>query len=134
MSKKHIITFGYQDYAVDSLAAATSAITLLAKLTPVRYVTEGDSDGWHYTPDERQHQREREVSLKMNQPFRDAAKEKKPKPLALPKPKRGSIMCICEKSHVAPKETCPHCGRAFAESHNRTHGSDIESKPQLRLL
>jgi hypothetical protein len=131
--KKHIVTIGYQDYAVDSVTAATQAVAILAKLQPVRYITEGDSDGWHYAPDGREH-RSMEVSVKMNQPFREPRKPKPEKPLALPKPKRGSILCICEKSHVAPRETCPHCGRPFAESHGRTHGDAIPTKPQLRLL
>lgn len=69
MAKKHIITFAYQDYAVDSVTAATQAVALLSKLQPVRYNTEGDSDGWHYVPDEKSHRRE--VGLKMNQPFRE---------------------------------------------------------------
>lgn len=132
MAKKHIITIGYQDYACDSVTAATQAVAILTKLQPVRYVTEGDSDGWHYAPQEVG--RRENVELKMNQPFREPRKPKPEKPLALPKPKRGSILCICEKSFVAPRETCPHCGRPFAESHGRTHDDSIESEPRLRLL
>ncbi len=77
------------------------------------------------------------TTVKMNQPYRPAKPEKPAKaekPLALPKPKKGSIQCICEHSYVAPRETCAHCGRAFSESHNRTHGDAIQSKPQLRIL
>ena len=132
MSKKHIITFGYQDFAVDSITAATQAIALLSKLQPVRYQSKESGEGYHYVPDDRD--RYRDVGLKMNQPFQEPKKAKPEKVLALPKPKKGSIMCICEKSHVAPKETCPHCGRPFAESHNRTHDDATPIKPQLRLL
>lgn len=58
------------------------------------------------------------------------------KALTLPAPKRGSILCICEHSYVAPRETCTHCGRPFSESHNRTHGDKPATTtiPQLRLL
>jgi len=70
--------------------------------------------------------------MKLNQNFQEPRKSKVQKPLALPKPKRGTILCICERSSVAPGETCAHCGRTFTESHNRTHGTD--SHPKLRLL
>lgn len=57
-------------------------------------------------------------------PSKPPKPEPKPqKALALPKPKRGTILCICEKSYVAPRESCPSCGRPFSESHNRTHSS-----------
>jgi hypothetical protein len=61
---------------------------------------------------------------------------KAPKALTLPSPKRGSILCICEHSYVAPRESCAHCGRSFHESHNRTHVDKpaTTTKPQLRLL
>ena len=132
MSKKHIITVGYQDYAVDSTTAAVKAVEILSKLIPVQHVTDGPIDSWHYAPEDREH-RCRDVQLKMNQNFREARKVKEPKPLALPAPKRGAILCICERSFVAPRQTCPHCGRAFTESHNRTH-QDPAAGTNLRLL
>lgn len=137
MEKRHIITIDYVPYAVESAAQASQLLTLLAKLRKVQRNTEAeDSARWFYEDEERS-SRELEVTLKMNQPYRPAAKVKPPKaekPLALPKPKKGSIQCICEHSFVAPKESCTHCGRPFSESHNRTHGDAIESEPRLRLL
>jgi hypothetical protein len=137
MTTRHIITIDHQDYAVESAAQATQLLTLLSKLKKVRLNTEAESSlDWHYQ-DDWICQRGINVSLKMSQPYRAARPEKasKPeKPLALPKPKKGSILCICEHSYVAPRETCPHCGRLFAESHNRTHGDAAPVKPQLRLL
>lgn len=138
MATRHIITIDYQSYAVESATAATQLLTLLAKIRKVRRNTEADkSSGWFYE-DDPDPCRGLEVILKMNQPYRPAKPEKPAKaekPLALPKPKKGSIQCICEHSYVAPKETCAHCGRAFDESHTRTHGDQpINTKPQLRLL
>jgi hypothetical protein len=139
MATRHIITIDHQDFAVESAAQATQLLTLLAKLQKVRLNIEADSSrGWFYEDDPICH-RQIEVSLKLNQPYR-AAKPEKPskpeKPLALPKPKKGSIQCICEHSYVAPRESCAHCGRTFAESHNRTHSDPPAAtpKPQLRLL
>lgn len=134
MAKKHIIEIGYQKFAVDSITAATQAIAILSKLTKVSLNHEAaDSDKWFYEPDTDRHS---SVELKLNQNYRDRkteAQPKAPKPLALPKPARGTILCICEKSYVAPKESCPHCGRPFSESHNRTHGTKVEGT-NLRLL
>lgn len=36
MAKKHIISFGYRDFATDSITTATQAVALLSKLIPVR--------------------------------------------------------------------------------------------------
>lgn len=133
MSKKHIITIGYQDYAVDSTTAAMKAMDALSKLQPVKWVyKEDDSRGSHYTPEDREHRRAN-VEMKMNQTFLEPRKAKPEKVLALPAPKRGSILCICEKSYVAPRQSCVHCGRAFTESHNRTH-QDKSTGPNLRLI
>lgn len=121
MKEKYIITIGYHKYAVDSLSAATAAINLFAKLMPVRWVTEADSsEDWYYTPDP--DKRESEIAIKRGRFFDPAAQSSRPrKSIGLPAPKRGSILCICEMSWVSPRQTCPHCGRAFSESHNRTH-------------
>lgn len=135
MPRKHIIQIDYVSYVVESATAATQLITQLAKLKRVARRTEAeDPNDWYY--EEEAGAREIEVSLKLNQPFREARKitPKAGKPLALPKPKKGSILCICEHSYVAPRETCTHCGRPFSESHNRTHGDTVSPKPQLRLL
>jgi len=138
MATRHIIIIDHQEFAIESASQASQLLTLLAKLQKVRLNIEADSSrGWFYEEDPICH-RQLEASLTMNQPFR-AAKPEKPakaeKPLALPKPKKGSILCICERSYAAPRETCPHCGRAFSESHNRTHGdTPVVTKPQLRLL
>ncbi len=133
MTKKHIVSFGYCDYAFDSVTAATTAVAILAKFKPVKFCTDGESKNWHYRPAEED--RRDEVKLEMNQPYRDSAAkpEKAAKPLALPKPARGTIRCICEKSDVAPRQSCTHCGRPFSESHNRTHGTK-DTGPHLRLL
>lgn len=132
MAKKHIISFNGYDFACDSVTAATQAVALLSKLQPVRHVTDGGYDNWHYAPDEREFKR-LDVGLKLNQPFREPRKPKPETTLALPAPKRGSILCICEKSYVAPRQSCPHCGRHFDESHNRTH-QDKDTSPNLRLI
>jgi hypothetical protein len=127
--KKHIVTFGPYDFAVDSVSAATQAVALLSKMTPVRFRKVGEK--FCYQEEERD--RTHEVKLELNKEFMPLDKPKpEPKALALPKPKRGTILCICEKSHVAPRETCPHCGRDFSESHNRAHSS--KNEPHLRLI
>lgn len=119
MTRKHIIKIGYQHFATDSVTAATQVVNLVSKMIPVRFDHHGE--GFAYQPQDEEDDRE-VVSLKMNQKFVDPkAKKKAEKPLALPAPKRGSILCICEKSYVSPRQHCPHCGRAFSESHNRTH-------------
>lgn len=137
MEKRHIITIDYQSYAVESATAATQLLTLLAKIRKVRRNSDADHSSHWFFEDEANSMRELEVTLKMNQPYRPTKPVKPPKavkPLALPKPKKGSIQCICEHSYVAPRESCTHCGRPFSESHNRTHGTPIESEPRLRLL
>jgi hypothetical protein len=133
MAKKHIISIGYRHYAADSISAATQAIALLSKLKRVKREAPGKhSDRWIWIPDDDNE----EISVELNQEFLDPdATPKAPKKaLALPAPKRGTIMCICERSYVAPKQSCPHCGRSFSESHNRTHGSDTAVPPTHRLL
>lgn len=122
MAKKHIISIGYRDFAVDSITAATQAVQLLSKLKRVKLNTDASkSEGWFYEPEEEEFHDA--VELKLNQKYREPKAEPKQKALALPAPKRGSILCICEKSYVAPRQTCPHCGRDFSESHGRTHDS-----------
>ena len=134
MTKKHIISIGYRHYAADSISAATQALAILSKLKRVKRQAPGKhSERWTWFPDDDSE----EISLEMNQDFHDpeAKPKAKTKALALPAPKRGTILCICEKSHVAPRETCPHCGRSFTESHNRTHQDPVIAKqPNLRLL
>jgi hypothetical protein len=133
MTKKHIVTHGYRKYAFDSVTAAAAAVAFFAKLKPVKLNTDSKSyDGLFYQPDT---DRDCDVSMELNQKYKDpAAAVKKPeKALALPAPKRGTILCICEKSYVAPRESCPHCGRSFSESHNRTH-QDNKQGPNLRLI
>jgi hypothetical protein len=137
MSRKivHIIEVGYQSFAVDSITAATAAIAVLSKLKKVRLNHSADnSDRWFFEPDEDSHHDK--INLKLHQKYRDPKTEPKPKEktLALPAPKRGTILCICEKSYVAPKQSCPHCGRPFSESHNRTHGDARPVKPTLRIV
>lgn len=118
MIKKHIISIGYRHYAADSILAATQAVTALAKLTRVKRKEPGEhSDRWCWIPDNDNE----EISIQTNQEFIDPDAKPKKKALALPAPKRGSILCICERSNVSPKQSCPHCGRSFHESHNRTH-------------
>jgi hypothetical protein len=130
MAKKHIVCIGYMHYAFDSIKAATDCLVLLGKATLCeRNYADGKIE---YTPNEAPH-RSNNLELTLNQNFREPRKAKTEKPLALPKPKRGSILCICERSSVAPGETCTHCGRSFSESHNRTHGTS-ESQPKLRLI
>lgn len=135
MATRHIITIDHRDFAVESAATATQLLNLLAKLKKVRFNHEAESSrDWFYEED-LDHGRQIEASLKMNQPFAASKPAKPEKPLALPRPKKGSIQCICEHSYVAPRETCAHCGRPFSESHNRTHGDTAQKpKSQLRLL
>ena len=138
MATKHIIKIGYQAFACDDKKTASELLSLFAKLQAVDHITDGPVDEWYYTPEIGSHSRD--ITLKPNQLFRLTKAEKKEKPvkvakaLTLPAPKRGSILCICEHSYVAPRETCAHCGRSFSESHNRTHRDAAPSKPQLRLL
>lgn len=128
MPKKHILKYGYQKFAFDSVTAASQAVAFFSKLKPVKLHSEGPYETWHYRP---YADHNGEVSLELNQDYQEPAKPKAAKALALPAPKRGSILCICEKSYVAPRESCPHCGRDFAESHNRTHQ---DTHPKLRLI
>ena len=131
MAKKHILKFGYLTFAVDSITTATAAVALFSKLTPARLNHDApSSDDWFWEPNP---DRESAIELKMNEPFREPKPVKPAKALALPTPKRGSILCICEKSYVAPKQSCPHCGRSFNESHSRTHGTDRQAGDQLKL-
>lgn len=130
MKKKHIVKFGYTKYAFDSITAATQAVAFFSKLHPVKLHSEGPYETWHYRTNS---DHEKEVTLELNQKYSDPVPPKARKALALPAPKRGTILCICEKSYVAPRETCDHCGRAFSESHNRTH-QDKSTGPKLRLL
>jgi hypothetical protein len=131
MSKKHIVTYGYSKFAFDSVTAATQAVAFFSKLKPVKLYSVGKYESWHYRP--KDDAEDKEVSLEINQKYQDPVAPKPAKALALPSPKRGTILCICEKSYVAPRETCPHCGRDFSESHNRTH-QDKSTGPKLRLL
>lgn len=129
MTKKHLVQFGYVSYVFDSITAATQAVAFFSKLKPVKInTTPKDYDRWYYEEDK---DRNCDIELKLNQRVGSPEKPKPAKSLALPSPKRGTILCICEKSYVAPRESCPHCGRDFSESHNRTHS---EKKPNLRLL
>lgn len=135
MTKKHIVEVGYMKFAFDSIKAATDLITLINKAIPVDYEFEHPARG--YKPSE--NARERDIKLELNQVFHPAPKPKAEKPakaLALPAPKRGSILCICEKSYVSPKTLCPHCGLHFNVSHGRTHerSEQLESQPKLRLV
>ena len=135
MTKKHIVEIGYMKYAFDSIKAATDLITLINKAIPVDY--EFDHPARGYKP--AAGGREMDIELKLNQVFHPAHKPKAEKPakhLALPAPKRGTILCVCEKSYVAPKQNCPHCGLHFNVSHGRTHekSEQLESQPKLRLV
>lgn len=128
MAKKHIVEIGYIKFGFDSIKAATDLITILSKAVQVDYDFDSGKGGYIPAKDDRL----KDIELKFSQEFTPAQKPKAEKPLALPKPKRGTILCICEKSSVAPGQICAHCGRTFSESHNRTHGTD--SHPKLRLV
>ena len=132
MKKVHIVSFGYRDYAFTSIIQAAEAVKFLAKLTPVKFTYVSGDGPAYYVPEP--DDEKRDVKLETNQNFRDAEKpDKAPKTLALPKPKRGTIRCICGFSDVAPKQSCVHCGKPFSESHNRTHSSG-NGGPNLRLI
>lgn len=132
MTKKHIVEIGYMKFAFDSIKAATDLVTLINKAIPVDY--EFDHPARGYKPAESE--RSRDIELKLNQVFHPTRQLKEKKALALPAPKRGTILCLCEKSYVAPKQTCPHCGLHFNVSHGRTHerSEQLEIQPKLRLL
>jgi hypothetical protein len=120
--KTNILTIGCSHFAFDKIDSALKIIKLLNSgiLCEWEYPKVGPS---FYTPKDHGSSLD-EVRLEANQVFKPKLPpkpEKKKAVLGLPSPRRGSIMCICEHSYVAPKETCPHCGRSFAESHNRTH-------------
>jgi hypothetical protein len=128
--KKHIVEISGCYYAADSITAATAAVAALAKLTPVEF----DYELRCYRPTDK-YESLHSPKLETNQPYRPADKPKTEKPakaLALPAPNRGSILCLCEHSYVAPRQSCPHCGRDFAESHARTH--ETTKQTDLKLL
>jgi hypothetical protein len=131
MPKKHIVSIGPYYYAADSVTAATRAVEAISKLSPVEFAV--DDSGSFYRPCDAEEESHQRVELKMHQDVRIPPKRKKSKAKSLPAPKRGSILCICEKSYVAPRQSCPHCGRPFSESHARTH-DDGDDTPKLRLL
>lgn len=132
MARKHIIYFSGHEFACDSITAATQIVAALSKLRPAKHVTEGHYDDWHYAPDDRDF-KQPDVSLKLNQEFREPRKPKSEKSLHLPAPKRGSILCLCERSYVAPKQNCPSCGLAFNVSHGRTHEQAEQTANQAKL-
>lgn len=127
--RKHIVKIGYQHYATDSITAAADLIKLISKFQPAKWVYEDGKS--HFQPDP---DRDLRMEMSPNQQFIDPDKpETKPAPLSLPKPKRGTILCLCEKSYVAPRGTCPSCGLAFAVSHARTHDGTAQ-QTNLRIL
>lgn len=130
MKKRHIVKIGFYYFATDSMTAATQLITLLSKLEPCEYDYRDDLGGKCFFP---KTEPDFEIGLQSNQRWQAPEKPKPSKPMALPAPKRGSILCICEKSYVAPRQSCPHCGRAFAESHSRTHDGTAKDSG-LRLI
>jgi hypothetical protein len=101
MSKKHVVSVGYMKFGFDSIKAATDLVALLSKATPLDYEFDHPLRGYKPADDERC----RDIELTLNQHFHPKRAAKTEKPLALPKPKRGTILCICEKSSVAPGET-----------------------------
>lgn len=131
MAKKHIVSVGYMKFGYDSIKAATDLVAILSKGALLEYDYDHPNRGYKPAGEDRV----RDIELILNQEFHTPLKAKEEKPLGLPAPKRGSILCICEKSHVAPRQTCPHCGRSFSESHNRTHQDQpIAKQPTLRLV
>ena len=119
---RHIVSYGYQHYAFASLAKAADAVKFFSSLERVsRQIGPEDHDYMYFTPELEKDKTK--IELETNCRYVPAEPPKPTKILGLPAPKRGSILCICEKSYVAPRHTCPHCGRAFTESHNRNHGS-----------
>ena len=132
MSKKHIITIGYMHYAFDSIKAATDCLVILNRATLCQ--REYESGKTTYKPNDDPH-RCNDLELTLNQHFESPRPPKAEKRLSLPAPKRGSILCLCEKSYVAPKQTCPSCGLAFNVSHSRTHqDTSTANSPTLRLV
>lgn len=134
--KMHVVDYGTYYFAFASQNDAIQLTKLLAKAQIVERIWEAKDkqfkEGTRHKDD---------PTLMFNvqvHPSKPPEPEQKTqKALALPTPKRGTILCICEKSYVAPKETCPHCGRPFSESHNRTHSDKQTTKnttPNLRLL
>jgi hypothetical protein len=121
MAKKHIIKINHYRYACDSIADATAAVKILSKLKSVEWVYEPEEDVKSYFVETDE---VINIELELNKDVRDKAKPKRlPKPLALPKPKRGTIRCICDQADVAPRQFCTACGVAFEVSHGRTHDS-----------
>ncbi len=130
MPKKHILNIGLFDFAFDSVAPIATIMKAMEK---------GIQCDWKHNPSGNSYYQASEsdqirgIKLEMNQEFRPLPKAKPEKVLALPAPKRGTIRCICDKSDVSPRQSCPHCGRPFSESHNRTHGSTA-TQSNLRLI
>ena len=129
---RHIVTFVYQKYAFTSLSKAADAVKFFSSVEKVSMEIGPETrDYIYYTPEFETEKNK--VELATDCRYVPAKPPKELKPLALPSPKRGIILCICEKSYVAPKESCPHCGRPFSESHGRTHGSERQAGEQLKL-
>lgn len=131
---RHIVKFGHQNFAFASINKAADAVKFFSSLERVKMeIGPESSDYIFYTPET--HDDRSKIELITAARYVPAKPPKEEKPLALPKPPRGTIRCICEKSDVAPKQSCAHCGRPFSESHNRTHqGDPIRSHPTLRLI
>lgn len=118
MKKKHIVGIGFQYFAVDSISAATQLISILSKATEVKRVWDvewdveigRDAKYWEAEDSKKEFTLVADQSVKMPE-----AKDKSDA-LRLPQPKRGAILCLCEKSYVAPRDNCVHCGRNFRQN------------------
>ena len=115
---KHIVSIGYRKFACDSITTASQLVALLSKCTPAEYCYETGKSWFQPLPDDGRHE---EITLEANRPWHDPNAKRPKGPKGLPSPARGSILCICEQSWLAPRQNCPSCGRPYYESAHRTH-------------
>lgn len=116
-STRHIVSIGYRHFAFESMTAASQAISLLSKATSADRSYEEHQTWYQPAADKR----DNEITLEANRPWRDPNAKPSKGPKGLPAPARGSILCICERSWLSPRQNCPSCGRPYTESANRTH-------------
>ena len=105
MKKAPIISIAHQDYICKSVTHAADLLKLLSSLTPCSLK---HSNSYHERWYEEEEDRPLNIGLHASEEVR-----MKPKRLALPAPKRGSVRCICGHSDVAPRQNCPSCDRFY---------------------
>lgn len=105
MKKAPIISIAHCDYICKSVSHAAELVKLLSSLIPCSLKHSHEyRDRWY------QEEEDRPLNIELH-----ASEEvrMKPKRLALPAPKRGTIRCVCGHSDVAPGHICQSCERPY---------------------